>query len=199
MFGKLPFPATLQLCRPLGYQLQSVEIRCQEWLLPNISESGWDQHPQLSVQHPFTYRMGRIGNKRAHLLIEYYECNGGVYTWGAGNATSYTPASLSIEERELTNALVESDTTAQGCGHTLVLCMRVAGTHSCYARPTIADEAHNMPTDAAHSMPKRAPHPRPRPPGMLSPICAQQHPLNPRTYPLECLAHGVPVIQYRST
>ena len=59
-----PFPLPCSPAGPLGYQLQSVEIRCQELLLPNISdsESGWDQHPQLSVQHQFTYRMNRIGN-----------------------------------------------------------------------------------------------------------------------------------------
>ena len=47
-----PFPLP---CSPDGHstttELQSVEIKCQEW-----------QHPQLSVQRPFTYRMGSVGN-----------------------------------------------------------------------------------------------------------------------------------------
>ena len=57
------FPSTLQpWWATLLPTAKSVEIRYQEWLLPNISESGWDQQLQLSVQHPFTHRMGSIGN-----------------------------------------------------------------------------------------------------------------------------------------
>ena len=113
----------------------------------------------------------------------------------------FARASLCIEERELTNALVESDTTVTQAvqwrwkwGGGWDAAMRVAGTHPRYARPTIAD--------AAHSMPKRAPHARLRSEPTSATALARmrtQHPLNPRICRPECLAHGIPVIQYRLT